>query len=35
MRVLERRPMDAINLLASGYPGHVDLPKLRKGGVGG
>lgn len=34
-RHLSRRPLDVLPELATGLAGHVDLPKLRQGGVGG
>lgn len=34
MRVLGRRPMDEVDKLATGYPGHVDLINLKQGEVG-
>ncbi|BGO88985.1 hypothetical protein NBRC10512_002053 [Rhodotorula toruloides] len=34
-RHLSRRPLDVLPELATGLAGHVDLPKLRRGGVGG
>ncbi|KAK4688205.1 membrane dipeptidase, partial [Tremellales sp. Uapishka_1] len=35
MRVLSRHPHDQIESLSKGYPGHFDLPRARKGGLGG
>ncbi|GFZ45994.1 hypothetical protein JCM24511_03728 [Saitozyma sp. JCM 24511] len=34
-RVMSRQPHDMIETMATGFPGHFDIPRAREGGVGG
>jgi membrane dipeptidase len=35
INVIDRRPVETVSMLTEEFPGHVDIPRMRKGKVGG